>query len=174
MDNTSDMKTPYEIRPEGTTTILSELAMQHMQSTSSYRDISKALKKDDDTASDYFLSLADYHDGMLQELNQVIGDMPGGANTPSESGQADIREHEKEVNRALQSKNVVELAELAHENEQKLSRTYEKALANSKLIDFVGDLLHKQHEKILIWVNRADRYKTVPQEFNHHYDEDNE
>ena len=167
------MKTPYEIRPEGTTTILSELAMQHMQSTSIYRDVSKALK-DDDTASEYFMSLADYHDGMLQELNQVISDMPGGANTPSESGQAGIREHEQAVNRALQSKNVVELAELAHENEQKLSRTYEKALANSKLIDFVGDLLHKQHEKILIWVNRADRYKTVPQEFNHHFDEDND
>ena len=172
MDNNSDMKTPYEVRPEGTSTILAEIAMQHMQSTSYYRDIAQGMQSKDDTAAGYFSSLADYHDGMLRQVNQILEDVSAGVNTPSHSSESYIRGQQAAINRALQSGNVVELAEIAYDNEQEVSKAYEQALANSNLLEFAEKLLHDQHQKILIWVNRADRYKTVPQEFNDHYDED--
>ena len=175
MDNNSDMKTPYEVRPEGTSTILSQLAMLHLQSAGYYRDIHAALDgelEQDDTSADYFSTLAEYHDGMLKQINQVIEDMAAGVNTPSREGETILKSKEAEMNRAIQSKNVVELATLAYENEQSISESYEHALANDKLLDFAEEMLHKQHQKHLVWVNRADRYKTIPQQFNDHYEED--
>lgn len=164
------MKTPYEIRPEGTTTILGEIAMQHMQSSSYYRDIASALKGADGTAAGYFNTFADYHDGMLKQINEIISDMPGGANTPSRTGETYLKKEEESLNQALLSKNVSQLTEIAYENERSLSQAYEQALGDTNLLDFAEEFLHKQHQEVLVWVNRADRYKTVPQDMNEHYD----
>ncbi|NJB85221.1 hypothetical protein GGR26_000966 [Lewinella marina] len=163
------MKTPYEVRPEGTDAILNEIAMLHRQSAGFYRDIAKGIHKDDDTAGGYFRALADYHEEMVIEVNRILSDMAGGVHTPSRTGETELKKQEQAVNRALQAKNTVELSELAHANEKGVSDAYQHALANPNLIDFARDLLQKQHEKVLIWVNRADRYKTVPQDFNEHY-----
>ncbi|WP_116124542.1 hypothetical protein [Lewinella sp. IMCC34183] len=164
------MKTPYEIRPEGTDATLNEIAMLHRQSAGYYRDISSGVKEEDEVASGYFNSLAEYHTELMQQVNEILSDMAGGVHTPSRSSETHLKKKEKDLNQALQTQNIVSLAELSHENEQEISVAYEKALGNDKLIDFARDLLEKQHEKVLVWVNRADRYKTVPQEFNEHYD----
>ena len=164
------VKTTYEVRPEGTQTAISELAMQHMQSSSVYRDIASALAPEEETAAGYFTSLAKYHDELLAKLNELLGDMSAGVNTPSRSGQSLLKEEEESVNRAVVAKNLSELSELAHRNEHTLSQAYEHALANTKLLDFAEEVLHEQHQEVLVWVNRADRYKTVPQESNDHYD----
>ncbi len=173
MDNESDMKPTYEIRPEGTDGTLNEIAMIHRQSAGYYRDVASAIDKDDATAAGYFRKLAEYHDTMVTKVNEILSDMAGGVHTPSRSSETYLKKHESELNQAIQSKNTTGLAELAHENELQISDSYQHALGNTKLIDFARDLLEKQHEEVLIWVNRADRYKTVPQDFNEHYDNDN-
>lgn len=165
-------KAGYEIRPEGTSTILSELAMQHMQSKSYYQDFASALKDDDGGVADYFTTFAEYHDKMLAELNTLISDMSAGVNTPSHDGQSLLKEEEQSVNRAVIEKNISELTDLAHRNEHTISQAYEQALGNAKLVDFAEETIHRQHQEILVWLNRADRYKTVPQEFNEHYEID--
>lgn len=165
------MKTPYEISPEGTTTILGELAMQHMQSGSYYRNIAAELQDVEDTPAGYFTTFADFHDGMLKAINEIISDMPGGANTPSRSGESYLKKEEQRVNSALIAKNISQLTEIAYQNERAISQAYEKALGNTNLLDFAEEFLHKQHQEILVWVNRADRYKTVPQNMNEHYDQ---
>ncbi len=170
MDNDSDMKTPYEIRPEGTDATLNEIAMLHRQSAGYYRDISAAIKPEDNVAAGYFESLGDYHREMMEEVNRILSDMPGGVHTPSRSGETYFKKEQPALDRALQSNNTVELSEIAYENERGVSDAYGHALGNGNLIEFAHDLLQEQHEKVLIWVNRADRYRTVPQEFNDHYD----
>ncbi|MBB4078197.1 hypothetical protein GGR28_000798 [Lewinella aquimaris] len=164
------MKTPYEIRPEGTDTTLSQIAMEHQQSAGYYRDISSAIRSADDTAANFFDSLAAYHEEMLQKINGILEDISGGVHTPSRSSETELKRQEAQLNRALQAKNVVELASLAHQNEEGISNSYEHALANTNLLDFAEEILHAQHQEILVWVNRADRYKTVPQDRNEHYD----
>ena len=170
MDNNEDMKTPYEIRPEGTDTILSEIAMEHRQSSGYYREIAAGIKDVDDTAAGFFTTLAEYHDKMLTKVNEVLEDISGGAHTPSRSSETELKKQEAALNRAMQGKNISELTSLAHQNEQGISESYEHALANDKLLDFAEQLLHDQHQEVLIWVNRADRYKTVPQDRNETYD----
>ena len=173
MDNNSDInKSSYEIRPEGTDAVINEIAMQHRQSASYYRDISEALRPDEDTAANYFDELAAYHEEMLQKLNGILEDISGGVHTPSRSSETELKKQEAALNRALQTKNVVELASLAHRNEEGISHSYEQALGNTQLLDFAEEILHAQHQEILIWVNRADRYMTVPQDRNDHYDHD--
>lgn len=170
MDNESDMKTPYEVRPEGTDATLNEIAILHRQSAGYYREIASAIHDADDTAAGYFNALADYHQEMVTDVNKILADMSGGVHTPSRTGETELKKEERALNRALQSKNTVELSELAHANEKGVSDAYQHALGNPNLIDFARELLQKQHEKVLIWVNRADRYKTVPQDFNDHYE----
>ncbi len=170
MDNNSDMKTPYEIRPEGTDTILSQIAMQHRQSAGYYRDIAAAIQGDDETASGFFVTLAEYHQKMLTKVNEILEDISGGVHTPSRSSETELKRQEASLNRALQSKNISALTSLAYQNEQGISESYEHALANDKLLDFAEQLLHEQHQEVLTWVNRADRYKTVPQDRNEAYD----
>ena len=164
------MKTPYEVRPEGTDAILNEIAMLHRQSSGYYRDISSGIKEEDDTASGYFDSLASYHEEMMTKINEILSDMAGGVHTPSRSGETYFKKNEQALNQALSSGNVEELSSMAYETEQGISDAYEHALGNDKLIEFARDLLEKQHEKVLTWVNRADRYKTVPQDSNEHYE----
>ncbi|WP_104420785.1 hypothetical protein [Neolewinella xylanilytica] len=166
------MKPSAEIRPEGTDATLNEIAMLHRQSSGYYRDIADAMEQGDDTGSGYFTRLAEYHDGMLETVNEILSDMSGGVHTPSRSAETYLKKNEGRLNQALQSKNTAELAELAHENERGISNGYEHALGNTQLIDFAKELLQKQHREVLIWVNRADRFKTVPQDFNDHYDLD--
>lgn len=173
MDNNEDMKTPYEVRPEGTDATLNEIALLHRQSAGYYRDIASGIKSEDEVASGYFTSVGEYHNEMVNDINAILSDMAGGVHTPSRSGETEFKKKERAVNQALQEHNTVELAEIAYDNERGVSQAYEQALGNPNLIDFARDLLEKQHEKVLTWVNRADRYKTVPQEFNEHYDPDN-
>lgn len=170
MDNNSDMKTPYEIRPEGTDAILNAIAMAHRQSSGYYRDIAAAITAEEDTAANFFSTLADYHDKMLTRINGILADISGGVHTPSRTSETELKKQEGALNRALQSKNISELTSLAHQNEQGISDVYEHALANDKLLDFAEQMLHDQHQEILVWVNRADRYKTVPQDRNETYD----
>ncbi|MCP9235423.1 hypothetical protein [Lewinella sp. JB7] len=170
MDNNEDMKTPYEIRPEGTDTTISEIAMSHRQSASYYREMATAIRSTNDTAADFFESLAAYHEEMLGKLNGILEDISGGVHTPSRSGETELKRNEAALNRAIQAKNVVEMAALAHQNEESISEAYEHALANDNVHDFAEEILHTQHQEILVWVNRADRYKTVPQDRNEHYD----
>ncbi|THH41595.1 hypothetical protein [Neolewinella litorea] len=164
------MKTPYEVRPEGTDATLNEIAILHRQSAGYYRGMASGIESSDETAAGYFRALADYHKEMMEEVNRILADMAGGVHTPSRTGETVLKKREQALNRAVQSKNTVELSELAHENEKGVSDAYQHALGNPNLIDFARELLQKQHEKVLIWVNRADRYKTVPQDFNEHYD----
>ena len=170
MDNESDMKPSYEIRPEGTDATLNEIAMLHRQSGTYYRDMAASIKEDDSTAAGYFDKLAEYHNGMMAKVNEILSDMSGGVHTPSRSSETYFKKNESELNQAIQSKNTSGMAEIAYENERAVSDAYEHALGNGNLIDFAKDLLQKQHEEVLVWVNRADRYKTVPQDFNEHYD----
>lgn len=173
MDNDSDMKPTYEVRPEGTDGTLNEVAILHRQSAGFYRGMDSALAGEDAVAAGYFSKLAAYHDKQLGEVNTILEDMAGGVHTPSRSSETYFKKHESNLNQALQSKNIAGLAELAYENERAISQAYEHALGNGNLIDFAKELLHGQHEEILVWVNRADRFKTVPQDFNEHYDNDN-
>ncbi len=170
MDNNSDMKTPYEIRPEGTDAILNEIAMAHRQSSGYYRDIASAIQSEEDTAANFFTTLAGYHDKMLNKINGILSDISGGVHTPSRTSETVLKKQEASLNRALQNKNISELTSLAHQNEEGISDIYEHALANDKLLDFAEEMLHEQHQEILVWVNRADRYKTVPQDRNDTYD----
>ena len=170
MDNESDMKPTYEVRPEGTDATLNEIAMMHRQSGTYYRDMAAAIKEEDDTAAGYFEKRAGYHNDMMAKVNEILSDMSGGVHTPSRSSETYFKKNESELNQAIQSKNTSGMAEIAYENERAVSDAYEHALGNGNLIDFAKDLLHKQHEEVLVWVNRADRYKTVPQDFNEHYD----
>ncbi|WP_420460191.1 hypothetical protein [Neolewinella sp.] len=172
MDNNSDInKSTYEVRPEGTDAIINEIAMLHRQSASYYRDFATALRPDEETPANYFDELAAYHEAMLEKLNGILADISGGVHTPSRSSETVFKKQEAALNRALQAKNVVELASMAHDNEEALSHSYEKALGNTQLLDFAEEILHAQHQEILIWVNRADRYATVPQDRNDHYDD---
>lgn len=166
------MKPTYEVRPEGTDATLNEVALLHRQSQGYYRDIASAINKEDSTAAGFFTELADYHEKMVGKINEILSDMAGGVHTPSRSSETYLKKQEKELNQALQSNNTSQLAQLAHENEREISDAYEHALGNTKLIDFARNLLEKQHEEVLVWVNKADRYKTVPQEFNDHYNQD--
>ena len=172
MDNESDMKPTYEVRPEGTDATLNEIAMLHRQSGTYYRDMAAAVKEEDSTAAGYFEKLGAYHNEMMGKVNEILSDMAGGVHTPSRSSETYFKKNEKDLNQAVQSKNTSGMAELAYENERAVSDAYEHALGNGNLIDFAKDLLGKQHEEVLVWVNRADRYKTVPQDFNEHYDAD--
>ena len=171
MDNNQINKSSYEISPEGTDAVLNEIAMQHRQSASYYRDFAEALGADHDTAGDFFGELAAYHDEMLGKLNGIIEDIAAGVHTPSRSSETLLKREESALNRALQSKNIPELASLVHQNEENLGNQYERALGNTQLLDFAGDILRAQHQEILIWINRADRFKTVPQDRNGHYDD---
>ena len=172
MDNDSDMKPTYEIRPEGTDATLNEVGMLHRQSAGYYRDMAAAIRDDDDTAAGYFSQLAEYHEKLLNQVNDILSDMSGGVHTPSRSAETVFKKRESELNQALQSKNISSLTEIAYENERGISNGYEHALGNGNLIEFAHDLLHQQHEEVLKWVERADRYKTVPQDFNEHYDQE--
>lgn len=172
MDNDSDMKPTYEVRPEGTDATLNEVAMLHRQSAGYYRDIASAIRSDDETAAGYFGELAGYHEKLLNEVNDILSDMSGGVHTPSRSAETVFKKRESELNQGLQSKNISSLTEIAYENERGVSNAYEHALGNGNLIDFAHKLLHEQHEVVLKWVERADRYKTVPQDFNEHYDQE--
>ena len=171
MDTNPINKSTYEIRPEGTDAVLNEVAMLHRQSASYYRDMASALRPDNDTPANFLDDLAAYHEEMLGKLNGIIQDIAAGVHTPSRSAETVLKREEARLNRALQSKNVVELAELAHRNEEYIGDRYEQSLGNTQLIDFAEEILHTQHQEILIWINRADRFKTVPQERNEHYDD---
>ncbi|MGB3801451.1 MAG: hypothetical protein WA952_16660 [Lewinella sp.] len=166
------MKPTYEVRPEGTDATLNEVALLHRQSQGYYQDIASAINEDDNTAAGFFTELADYHEKMVGKINEILSDMAGGVHTPSRSSETYLKKHEKDLNQALQSKNSSELAQIAHENERAISDAYEHALGNGNLIDFAKNLLQEQHQEVLVWVNKADRYKTVPQDFNNHYDQD--
>lgn len=172
MDNDSDMKPTYEVRPEGTDATLNEVAMLHLQSAGYYRDMAAAMETEDATAAGFFKELAAYHNTLLGQVNDVLSDMSGGVHTPSRSGETVFKKRESELNQGIQSKNISSLTEIAYENERGVSDAYEHALGNGNLIDFAHDLLHEQHEVVLKWVERADRYKTVPQDLNEHYDQE--
>ncbi|CAH1000521.1 hypothetical protein LEM8419_01674 [Neolewinella maritima] len=171
MDQTPINKSSYDVRPEGTDGTINEIAMLHRQSAGYYRDIAKALKPDADTAGNYFEELAAYHEEMMGKLNSILADIAGGVHTPSRSSETLLKKQEAALNRALIAKNVSELSSLAHQNEQAISQSYEQALGNTQLLDFAEDILQAQHQEILVWVNRADRYMTVPQDRNEHYDD---
>lgn len=172
MDNHSDNNASYELRPEGLDASLNELAMLHRQSATYLDDIADNLKKDNDTAGGYFEELADYHKAMLKDLNGLISGMSAGVHTPSRSSETRFKKREESLNRAVIAKNVTELAELAHENEVAISDAYESVLGNPNVVSSFKETIEDQHQNILVWVNRADRFKTVPQDYNSHYGDD--
>jgi hypothetical protein len=170
MDTKKINNSSYQIRPEGTDAVINEIAMQHRQSASYYKDFAQALRSDQETAANFFDELAAYHTEMLNKLNGIIEDIAAGVHTPSRSSETILKKEEASLNRALQNKNVVEIASLVHENEENIGNQYEQALGNPQVLDFAEDILRAQHQEILIWINRADRFKTVPQDRNEHYD----
>lgn len=166
MDNNEDMKVPYQQRPEGTAAVLNEIALHHRQSISYYKSVVDALDATYAGAKDFFSSLISYRKELLTAINGKLADMVAGVHTPSRSSESYLKQQEKQLVNALRASNIVQLAQLAYENENHLSDTYRYALANNELIDFAEELLHEQHQTVLLWVNRADRFKTVPQQRN--------
>jgi hypothetical protein len=172
MNNDQSSKNqPFQVRPEGTGAVLNEIAMLHTQSSSYYRDIGKAIADRNDTATGFFNELADYHDVMLNKINGIIADTQSGVHTPSHSAETVLKQKESALNRAVRNKNVAELTALAKENEVAVGDAYQAALSNRKVLDFAEEVLHDQHQRILTWINRVDRYHTVPQTRNEHYDD---
>ena len=163
MSKLHDTKVPYEQGPEGTGTLLTGLITQHMESVRYYRAAAEALEGQSEKGTAYFRDLANYRQNAFDKLSRVVSDIGAGVNTPSQGNFSYLKDHEERFNKALTSHNTVELAELAYENEQATSTAYRHALDNENLLDFAEEILHEQHEDILRWVNRADRYKTVPQ-----------
>ena len=157
-------KVPYETRPEGTMATLMEISLLHQQSVPYYRQASEQLEGSNGKASAYFKDLADYHENAQAALNEKLSDMSAGVSTPSHDSFPYLKEHENDFIRAANAKNVSQLAQLAYQNENGISDAYRHALGNRKVDDFAEQLLHDQHEAVLEWVNRADRYKTVPQD----------
>jgi hypothetical protein len=170
-DDQSSKNSPYDVRPEGTGAILNELALLHTQSSSYYRDIGKNMGTQNEAASGFFGELADYHDVMLNKLNGIIADTQSGVHTPSHTSESVLKQQESALNRALQNHNIAELTALAKQNEVAVGDAYQAALNNRNLLDFAEQILHEQHQRILTWINRVDRYHTVPQTRNEHYED---
>jgi hypothetical protein len=169
-DDQSSRNSPNQIRPEGTGGMLSEIAMMHQQSTSYYREIAQTINGKNEAAAGLFNELADYHDVMLGKLNGIIADMNAGVHTPSSTSETALKHKEATLNRAIQNNNIVELTAIAKENEEEIGEAYQTALGDRKVLDFAEEILHDQHQRILTWINRIDRYHTVPQKRNEHYE----
>lgn len=171
----NSMKATYEVRPEGTAAIFNELALNHKQSASYYREMGEKLKakSDNDGAADFFIQLATYREKLATEINNHLSGMAGTVHTPSHDSLSYFKEHEADLNRALINGNVVELAMYTYHNEEKTSDTYRHALADDKIDDTAEQMLHDQHEQVLKYLRMADRYKTVPQDANEEMRRDN-
>ncbi len=159
-----DVKVPYEMGPEGTGSLISQLSLQHMESVRYYKAAAESLAGKNEKGSAFFKDLATYRHAANERLNEILSDIGSGVNTPSKGDFSYIKEHEDRFSKAVATHNTVEMADMAYENEQATSDAYRHALANGNLLDFAEEVLHEQHEEILRWVNKADRYKTVPQD----------
>lgn len=160
------MKIPYDIRPEGTESSLTHLASLHSQSAADYQQIADHIAPVFPAAADYFTELAAYRKALLEKLNDLIREMPGTAHTPSRTSTNVFRAEPEAFSKAANNRNIAYLADLTAKNENDTLKAYRHATANKKILAFAADLLAGQQDRVMEFVRRAERFRTVPQQRN--------
>lgn len=158
------MKVPYEKAAASTEGLVSEIGMLHRRSVTYYEDAARALADKHDKPAAFFADLAEHHKRMTAQLDERLAQFQAGVHPPARQGIPVVKQREADFGQALNNHNVYELATIAADNENHISDAYRHALANRTLKGFEYDELEQQHEVVLDWVRRAERFKTVPQE----------
>lgn len=161
------MKVPHTNNHSSNATIISALYRRHDYEATRYREAAKAVP--DEGQSEFFRSLAHYRHELRNGLQDAMRDISETVNTPSRESVSTIQDAEEEWDRALNQKNVEELGAMAFTAEQATSDFYRVALDTHDLLDKVRTLLEQQHETMLEWNRKVERFKTVPQQRNNDF-----
>lgn len=161
------MKVPHSINHASSASIIASLFRRHDYEGTRFREAAKMTPNEGQ--ADFFRSMAHYRHELRRELRGAMEDFSETVNTPSKEAISTIQESEKEWNRALQNENVEQIAAMVYEAEKATSDAYRRALDSKELLESVRTLLEQQHETILQWLRKAERFKTVPQQRNNDF-----
>jgi hypothetical protein len=161
------MKVPHSINHASNASIISALYRRHDYEATRYREAAKNVA--DEGQADFFRSLAHYRHELREGLRQAMQDISETVNTPSKESVSTIQEAEADWNQALTDNNIEQLASMVFTAEQATSDYYREILDGSELLDTVRTLVEKQHETILEWNRKVERFKTVPQQRNNDF-----
>lgn len=161
------MKVPHSTSHASNASIISSLYRRHDYEATRYREAAKNISNEGQ--AEFFRSLAHYRHELRDGLREAMRDISQTVNTPSKEAVSTLQNHEEDWDRALSNNNVEQIAAMVFTAEQGTSDYYRVALDSSELLDTLRTLLEKQHETMLEWNRKVERFKTVPQQRNNDF-----
>lgn len=135
---------------------------RHDRAASTYREIAADIQ-DDEKLKNWFSSLAEYRQGLADQLRPLVEDNGSVPVKPSRQMKHYLDGRDEDIIRFINERNEVGLIELSLEAEKDLNKYYQEIAANKHIPSAIREKINAQHERLLEVIQKAQRMHTVPE-----------
>lgn len=148
---------------ENFSSMIFHLYSRHDQAASSYRQIEADLKEDASLKS-WFSSLAKFRQELADELRPLVEDNGSVPLKPSKEMRSYFHGRNDDIIEYINNDNQIGLIEMSLEAEEDVAKYYQTIATNKDVPLEIRQKLDKQHDRLQVVIEKAQRLHTVPEE----------